>query len=196
MNAHLEVGTRATLEEASPNFVRWLDELHGAVQIHTGQRVFPYALTPNSNLEVVAKKMSACSVEEQEQGRVQLFAEACHVFVPLMQANMEAYVRIQKKQVVPGRVNKQNFNEAAFDSRKSLYRAGLPRLNVDGGHDGGHGVRLQYVSVVKTFQVAVWQRVLIAWDALPQASKKEVEGWSGIGVGELLLSTPPGVELL
>eukprot|EP00927_Polykrikos_kofoidii_P057156 TRINITY_DN51265_c0_g1_i1.p1 TRINITY_DN51265_c0_g1~~TRINITY_DN51265_c0_g1_i1.p1 ORF type:complete len:439 (-),score=39.88 TRINITY_DN51265_c0_g1_i1:24-1340(-) len=180
MNALLEAGTRRQMQKHAPQLLRWLDQLQLGVRNHTRQTVHSSELTEPES----AKERSALHDDEtlQDKGRTAVFGECCRMFVPLMQANAEAYRQLTSDPAGPF----AKFNEAAFDRGECLFRSKL--IEEDGSE-------VQYESVVKTFQVQVWRDLLVKWGALSKGEQDEIEKWSGVRLGELLASQGPAVHV-
>jgi glutathione S-transferase len=82
-----------------------------------------------------------------------LLSEVGRIFVPLMQQNAAAYERHRA-------AGETRFNEAGFDAGRSLYDGEL----------AGQPFR----SVVKTFQVRVWQSLLEMWRSLAESDRSRL----------------------
>jgi glutathione S-transferase len=77
-----------------------------------------------------------------------LLAIISKTFIPLMKQNAEAAFEAKKQ-------GETQFNETAFDNRKNIY--------------SGEILGLPFKSVVKTFQVEVWQGLQSQWSCLTEA---------------------------
>ena len=100
-----------------------------------------------------------------------LLGWACRCFVPLMQQNLDAWRRHTE-------AGETLFNEKAFNRARALYDGELC------GHP--------YRSVVKTFQVKVWQALRADWEALEVGDRARLEALlpSDHGLGRDAIPTP------
>ena len=191
MNALIEPGTRALMRARAPRFLSWLDEVRAMVEAHTGQPSFPLVLPRTDHNDGGSGRTGRGDAqavrERQERGRRLLLRECCCTFVPLMKANAEAYRMLRG-------AGQSRFNEEAFNQREAIFTstftgvlaasldaaagtatAPTPAAEVEVGQ-----ARTEYGSVVKTFQVAVWTRLLAQWRALSTAEQRELGEWSGV----------------
>ena len=95
-----------------------------------------------------------------------LLAIISKTFMPLMKQNAEAAFEAKKQ-------GETQFNETAFDNRKNIY--------------SGEILGLPFKSVVKSFQVEVWQSLQSQWSCLSQAQTEEMHKKTNYDISRLFL---------
>jgi hypothetical protein len=87
-------------------------------------------------------------------------------FIPLMQQNAQAFYMTKKQ-------GDMQFNEAAFDDRTNIY--------------AGESLGLSFKSVVKSFQIKVWQSLQNQWSDLTDAQTEIIHKNTHYDISQLFL---------
>lgn len=87
-------------------------------------------------------------------------------FIPLMQQNAQAFYMAKKQ-------GDMQFNEAAFDDRTNIY--------------AGESLGLSFKSVVKSFQIKVWQSLQNQWSDLTDAQTEIIHKNTHYDISQLFL---------